>query len=359
MTVPARLDAVPAIFDATTLEPSARDRFDAWWYGAAANTRRAFTADLRAWAAFRAAREQPLLPGGPLDVRDFVRARAQSGLKASSIARQLAHVSIAHELAGHRPSPVRDRIVSGELKGLRREQGLAGRGGRRQARPLRFKGDVADLEHDTPLALSIAALLTTLDDSPAGRRDRLLLLLGADLGRRRSEYAAMNVGDVDPAGDGSGTIRIRRSKTDQAGQGTVKYLSPATMAALRDWLVLRSSPAPLSADAALLTSVDRFGRPGARLSHDGVRDVLLRIARRGLARLRPELEPSEIDAQLHGLSGHSFRVGFAQDLTAAGEGLAAICQAADWSSPTMPTRYAEALAARSGAVARLRARMSA
>jgi len=51
-------------------------------------------------------------------------------------------------------------------------------------------------------------------------------------------------------------------------------------------------------------------------------------------------------------------VGFAQDLTAAGEGLAAICQAADWSSPAMPTRYAEALAARSGAVARLRRRVS-
>ena len=342
----------------STIEPDAYDRFEAWWYGAAPNSRRAFTADIRAWAAFCATRGRPTLPAGPLDVRDYIRSAALGGLKASSIARHLASLAILHDIAGVTPSPTRDRIISGEMKGLRREQGLAGRGGRRQARPLRYKGDVDALE-DPALPLSVVALLTTLDTSTAaGARDAVLLLLGADLGRRRSEYAAMNVGDVAAASDGSGTILIRRSKTDQSGEGRVKYLSPAAMAAIGDWLAMRGE-ASLPLDAPLLTSVDRFGRPGGRLSDDGIRHVLLGIARRGLRRLQPELSEAEVGAACAGLSGHSFRVGFAQDLTAAGEGLAAICQAADWKSPAMPVRYAEALAARSGAVARLRRRVGA
>jgi len=299
-------------------------------------------------------------PVGAIDIRDFARAQVRAGLKASSIARQLASIAILHDLAGL-PSPTRDRVVSGEMKGIRREEGLDGRGRRRQALPLRLKGEVGDIVEDRPLPLSVMALLTTLDTATAaGARDTVLLLLGTDLGRRRSEYAAMNVGDVVGAGDGSGTMLIRRSKTDQSGEGRVKYLSPDAMVAIRTWLAIRQgdSESPLPSDAPLLASVDRFGRVGGRLSDDGIRDVLLRIARRGLRMLQPELEDAAIESQVRGLSGHSLRVGFAQDLTAAGEGLAAICQAADWSSPAMPTRYAEALAARSGAVARLRRRVS-
>ena len=336
--------------------PTSYDRFEAWWYGAAANTRRAFASDVRTWGAYR--QGQALTTAGALDVRDFIRARVRAGLKASSIARQLASISLLHDLAGL-PSPTRDRVIRGEMKGVRRDEGLQGRGRAVQAKPLRLKGDVGDIVDDPPLPFSILALLTTLDSStPAGARDAVLLHLGTDLGRRRSEYAAMNVGDVSSAGDGSGTILIRRSKTDPSGEGRVKYLSPAAMAAIDGWLAIRvAAGVPPLPSAPLLTSVNRFGRAGGRLSDDGIRDVLLRIAKRGLRRLQPSLDAEAVAEQCRGLSGHSLRVGFAQDLTAAGESLAAICQAADWRSPTMPTRYAEALAARSGAVARLRRRM--
>ena len=354
-----RASVIELLGQGATIEPGVYDRFEAWWYGAAPNSRRAFAADMRAWLAFRDSRYQPTVPAGALDIRDFIRARARAGVRASTIARQLASISILQELAGH-PSPTRDRVVAGELRGLRREEALAGRGRAGQARPLRLKGDVADLVADDALPLSIMALLTTLDPAnPAHARDRVLLLLGADLGRRRSEYAAMTLGDVAHAADGSGTLMIRRSKTDQGGEGRIKYISPAAVAAIDAWTAIREACAglPLPADAPLLTSVDRFGRPGSALSDDGIRHILLGIARRGLAVLEPSLDAHEIERRCRGLSGHSFRVGFAQDLTAAGEGLAAICQAADWRSPAMPTRYAEALAARSGAVARLRRRI--
>jgi len=60
-------------------------------------------------------------------------------------------------------------------------------------------------------------------------------------------------------------------------------------------------------------------------------------------------ERAGIDATL--ISGHSARVGMAQDLVAHGAELAAVMQAGRWKSPTMPARYAERLSAGRGAVA--------
>ena len=53
------------------------------------------------------------------------------------------------------------------------------------------------------------------------------------------------------------------------------------------------------------------------------------------------------------LSGHSTRVGAAQDMVAAGIGLPAILQAGRWKSPAMVNRYGERLLARNGAAAQL------
>jgi hypothetical protein len=61
--------------DGPAIGPTTYDRFEAWWYGAAANTKRAFAADMRAWGAFRRGRGQPIIPAGAIDVRDFARAQ--------------------------------------------------------------------------------------------------------------------------------------------------------------------------------------------------------------------------------------------------------------------------------------------
>ena len=60
--------------------------------------------------------------------------------------------------------------------------------------------------------------------------------------------------------------------------------------------------------------------------------------------------PAEI---VDGLSGHSTRVGAAQDMIAAGIGLPAILQAGRWKSSAMVNRYGERLLARNGAAAQL------
>jgi integrase len=61
-------------------------------------------------------------------------------------------------------------------------------------------------------------LVATCDNSPAGRRDRLLLLFGFAGALRRSELVALQVDDIAEVGGGL-RLRIRRGKTDPAGQG--------------------------------------------------------------------------------------------------------------------------------------------
>ena len=87
-----------------------------------------------------------------------------------------------------------------------------------------------------------------------GRRDRALLLLGFAGALRRSELAALTVGDVAVA-DGDLIVRIRSSKTDQAAAGaTIAYprghqVATCTACAVLDW-------------ARLVAAFDEEGRVG-------------------------------------------------------------------------------------------------
>jgi site-specific recombinase XerC len=76
------------------------------------------------------------------------------------------------------------------LAAVRREKGTA----QKQARPLRFKGPVRDVERDRPRGLNIRALLESCGDDLPGLRDRALLSAAYDTGLRASELVAVAVG---------------------------------------------------------------------------------------------------------------------------------------------------------------------
>lgn len=67
-------------------------------------------------------------------------------------------------------------------------------------------------------------------------RERALLCVAYDTMARRAELVAFNRGDFKFLEDGSGRALIRRSKTDQAGEGHTAYLAPVTVHYLKDWL---------------------------------------------------------------------------------------------------------------------------
>jgi len=168
-------------------------------------------------------------------------------------------------------------------------------------------------------------------------RDRALVSLAYDTMCRREELVNLRIEDIEEVGDGSGSILIRRSKTDAVGEGATAYLSPLTMRLLSEWLqasYLRSGPV-----FARVVGKDGVGNP---LTAQIVTAVLRKVGQWiGL----PEEESRRI-------SGHSARVGAAQDLLALNIDMASVMQAGRWRDTRMPMRYGEKVLASRGAMAR-------
>ena len=287
----------------------------------ARNTQRAY---LGHWTRFHSwAQEQGLdLPGGlEAALCDYLVRLAEDGKRMATIRQARAAIIRGADLAGW-PKPGGPGVAE-MMRGL----GRILRGPQRQAAPL----------HAEALAAIRATAFTrrrtrgghTETAEYAQRRglvDVALASVMRDGLLRVSEAAALRWGDVELAGDGSGRIRIPESKTDQEAEGVVLYLGPAAVLAL---LAIRPEEAVIDAVT-----------PVFNLHPDTIRRRLQQAARAaGLPGWRD-------------ITGHSGRVGMAQDLSAAGFALPELMTAGRWKSPRMPARYTQRQAAGRGAVAR-------
>ena len=275
----------------------------------AKNTRRAYEAALRGF-------ERSGRPETDAGVAAYLGDLYEEGLSAACAAMAVAALRFRARLGG-RPSPVgaaSERV----LAGFRR---LASERGRGQVAGVRW--EQADR----------AAAMAERSGGLAGLRDAAIIAVASDALLRVSEISALDVGDVDLEGK---TVLIRRSKTDQEGEGVMQFLGGPTVARVRAWL-LRAS----LAEGALFRAVHRSGRVQAeRLTERSIRRIIIRRVR---------------DAGVQGrISGHSLRVGSAQSLASAGASLVEMQLAGRWSSPAMPGRYAQGQIAKQGAVAKLR-----
>ncbi len=162
-------------------------------------TRRAYRGDIRAFEAWCRERGVPAIPAAPEAVASFLAHEAQRGLAVSSISRRAAAIRLFHRAAGH-ATPTESEIVRSTLRGIRRTLGVAPK----QKKPLTGELLISLLEH--------------IPDSLRGKRDRALLLLGFAGAFRRSTLAMIEVEDLEEVADGL-RVQVRRSKTDQEGQG--------------------------------------------------------------------------------------------------------------------------------------------
>ena len=154
---------------------------------------------------------------------------------------------------------------------------------------------------------------------------------------RREELVNLRIEDIESAGDGSGTVVIRRSKTDSAGEGATAYLSALSMRLVGEWLQTSRLKSGM-----LFARVLRKDAAGDGFTAQNVTSVLRKVGRWiGL----PAEEVSRI-------SGHSCRVGAAQDLLALNIDMASVMQAGRWRDTRMPMRYGEKVLAGRGAMAR-------
>ena len=171
---------------------------------------------------------------------------------------------------------------------------------------------------------------------PAGKRDAAIISVTSDALLRVSEVSGLSVDDVTFLPDGTARITIRRSKTDQRGRGAVQYSCSRTADRLRSWM-----DAGNIESGALFCPVDRWGHVSRTgLWPDSVRAAIKRRAK---------------EAGIEGrVSGHSLRIGSAQELAERGASLAELQKEGRWKDPSMPARYIRNQEASRGAVARLR-----
>lgn len=131
---------------------------------------------------------------------------------------------------------------------------------------------------------------------------------------------------VDHVADDFARIRIPRSKADQFGDGRIAYLSAGTQKRLREWL-----RACNIVEGALLRSLHTRKLADESLDTSSIRRLVKRAARKAM--LDPQITS--------GLSGHSMRVGAAQDMMVAGMDAISIMQAGGWKSSSVLARYVE------------------
>ncbi|MBP2300879.1 tyrosine-type recombinase/integrase [Azospirillum picis] len=356
----------------------------------ARNTKRALDGDIRLFQAWCAGHGHCSLPADPRTVGDFVaamaageavevesrdrhgrsRIRRLAGVRRpATIERYLASIAHLHRAAGlgfDRTHPeIRQR-----LRGAKRRLGVR----QRQARGLRWDELLRLLPPEQPRQPPYDPFWERLHGEERGRRkadcrlhwlaslrDRALLLVAYETLCRRAELVALCIENIQRTPDGV-TVFVERAKTDQEGEGRHRPLRPRTVAAIDAWLaamdwsererLLGQGQARAAVEAApsvaakgpLFRSIHRSGRVReAALPASALPVILKRLA--AAAGLEPEA--------VAGLSGHSTRVGAAQDLRQAGASVLDLQAEGGWRDPRMPGRYTRALDAAQGAMARL------
>jgi integrase len=313
-----------------------------WWAGAQrvypANTQRAWRADWHMYEEFCEGQGVATVPATPASVAAFVDACGEAGKKPATIRRYLTTIALAHRVAKF-ANPCIEEAVRHALKGLTNEVSVA----QRQAKGLGWE--------------QIKTFLRTAGEGLPPTRERALLCVAYDTMARRSELVALNRGDLKFLEDGSGRALIKRSKTDQAGEGNTAYLAAATVRYLKAWLEMaqitkgavfrrligtgfppQQKPRP-GRERKLRTIPERIG---ARLSPAAVGNIFKGVAK--FIKMAPE--------DIREISGHSIRVGATQDLLAMNIDLASVMQAGRWKSHRMPMRYGEHVLAGLGGMAR-------
>jgi integrase len=312
---------VLAVATASNL-PTPAECVRAWWRKARRvypeATLRAWRFDWAAFLTFCKPRGLLPLPASPSTVAAYIGACAEANKKPATVRRYLATIACAHR-AAKLLNPNDDEDVKLALKGLHNKSPMR----QRQAKALGWH--------------QIKRFLITAGDGIRADRERALLSVAYDTMARRSELVALNVEDFSWMDDDSGRVIIRRSKTDQVGEGSVAYLSPDTVAYLRVWLRVTG----ITKGAVFRRLIGR-GRIGPRLNIDAIAQTFKRVAE----------FVGMTEEEMRQVSGHSIRVGATQDMLALNIDLASVMQAGRWKTTVMPMRYGEEVQTGRGGMAR-------
>ncbi len=276
----------------------------------APSTIRAYRADFNHFIHFCQDRNANALPSRPNLVVQYIGKLTDSGRSSASIRRALCGLSAIHKL-NRFDDPTKDPDVALEMRRMHRKLG-------------RSSSQARSINTDT-----LEKMLLTTDDSIRGIRDRALLLVAYDTLCRRSELVSLQVKDVKintKNGIETSSTLLRKSKTDQDSTGKWLHLSQRTHLALVEWMKVLPKQQEM-----LFCGLNRALDISPKIGAGQINRIYKRIARKA------GLDESEIE----GISGHSMRVGAAQDLLNSGASMPVIMQRGRWSKTDTVMRYVE------------------
>ena len=292
-------------------------------------TRRTYASLWATWENWADERGLPTLPAEAEHIADFLVNRAETCTKGTinTLKAAIAAMHVDNNLL----DPTKHKGVKKVIAGLNREDTKP----QRQATALTKEVQaaiIATAHIPRPLpggrpkknGLRTLRLESQGQANARAAMDIALVSVMRDGLLRRSEAAALTWADVQFEADGSGLITIRKSKTDQTGQGQVQFIGPDAVKALKN-----------------LKETKPF--------HSGPEDSVIGLTGHTISR---RLGEAARYAGLDGnFSGHSPRVGMAVDLTTAGFELPALMAVGRWSTSQMVARYTRNQAASKSAVA--------
>jgi|TARA_B110000971_G_scaffold152785_1_gene155978 site-specific recombinase XerD len=255
------------------------------------NTVRAYKSDFNDFVLFCSKNGFESLPSLPNVVSLYLTHLSTKDAKMSTLKRRLVSIGVMHRLNGHYLDTKHPSIIE-NVMGIKRRKGSV----QRSKKPI--------------LISSLKKLINVIDHQKRKEikklRDRSIILIGFSGGFRRNEIVSLDYEDLDFVKEGL-KISIRRSKTDQFGEGLVKALpyfdssQYCPVVSLQKWIeVSRIGSGPL---------FRRFTK-GSNLSKKRLTDQTVALL------IKEYLKLAGIDCKNY--SGHSLRSGFATSAAESG-----------------------------------------
>ncbi len=271
----------------------------------APNTLKSYYADTKAfvdWCMEKNIEPFPLTSGG---VREYIEAMAVN-YSYASIRRRLSCLRRINKLLGHTDNTQTEEVYL-TIRRLKRSKCLE-------------QQQAVGINHDL-----LVKMIDAQPDTLAGIRNKALLSLGYDFLARRSELVALRATDLEFTKDGALKGMIKKSKTDQYGRGRLVFGSERSAKFLQAWF--RRKPTEIESVFCAINHGQCMNRP---ICDRNVNQII----KKGVVKVKLCERPSDLE-----VSGHSLRVGAAQDLLIKGYDLAAIMRAGGWSNAETVSRY--------------------
>ncbi len=276
------------------------------------NTVRAYKSDFKDFGLFCVKNSFKSLPSDPKIISLYLTHLSTKDVKLSTIKRRLVSIGVIHKMKGHYLDTKHPIIVE-NLLGIKRRKGSVQKGKK-------------------PILINILRkILNVIDEqnSPDIKklRDKSIILIGFSGGFRRNEIISLDYEDLDFVYEGL-KITVKKSKTDQFGEGTIKALpytkeSPyCPVTTLERWLkISKINKGPI---------FRRFSK-GSNLSNNRLTDQSVAII------IKNYLNEAGIDSKNY--SGHSLRSGFATTAAESGVEERTIMAMTGHKSTEMVRRY--------------------